>query len=99
MSITLDVTGILKAAAYGVSNVSGRNGTKLFIYFYLLITALSGFFGNDPMILSGTLFLVYYTEAAGVRIYFVPIAPLTYFYSSITCHGLCQNLPLPIRLA
>ncbi|KAF8728368.1 hypothetical protein AX14_006735 [Amanita brunnescens Koide BX004] len=66
MSITLDVTGILKAAAYGVSNVSGRNGTKLFIYFYLLITALSGFFGNDPMILSGTLFLVYYTEAAGL---------------------------------
>jgi len=64
MSITLDVTGILKAAAYWVSNVSGRSGTKLFIYFYLLITALSGFFGNDPMILSGTLFLVYYTDAA-----------------------------------
>lgn len=72
MSITLDVTGILKAAAYWVSNVSGRSGTKLFIYFYLLITALSGFFGNDPMILSGTLFLLYYTDAAKVRI---PLCP------------------------
>ncbi|KAK2462781.1 hypothetical protein APHAL10511_005172 [Amanita phalloides] len=64
MSITLDVTGILKAAAYWVSNMSGSNGTKLFIYFYLLITVLSGVFGNDPLILSGTLFLVYYTNAA-----------------------------------
>ena len=42
--ITLDVTSIFKVAAYGVSNVTGRNGTKLFIYFYLLITALSDFF-------------------------------------------------------
>jgi Na+/H+ antiporter NhaD/arsenite permease-like protein len=98
MSITLDVTGILKAAAYGVSNISGNNGTKLFIYFYLLITALSGFFGNDPMILSGTLFLVYYTDAVKVCIRFVPITPLI-FCSSTTCHGLCQNLPLLIRLA
>ena len=71
MSITLDMTGIFKAAAYWVSNVSGRSGTKLFIYFYLLITALS-LFGTDPMILSGTLFLVYYTDAAKVRI---PLCP------------------------
>jgi Na+/H+ antiporter NhaD/arsenite permease-like protein len=72
MSITLDITGILKAAAYWVSNMSGRSGTKLFIYLYLLITALSSLFGTDPMILSGTLFLVYYTDAAKVRI---PLCP------------------------
>ena len=81
MSITLDATGILKAAAYGVSNISGNNGTKFFIYFYLLITALSVFFGNDTMILSGTLFFVHYTDAVAVCIHFVQIAPLIYFCS------------------
>ncbi|KAF8344918.1 hypothetical protein F5887DRAFT_235583 [Amanita rubescens] len=63
MAITLDLTGIFMAAAYWVGNVSGRSGVKLFIYFYLLTTALSCFFGNYPMIFPGTLsFLVYYTN-------------------------------------
>lgn len=66
MSITLDVTGILKAAAHFVSNVSGRNGIKLYINFYVMVTALSAILGNDPVILSATLFLLYYTEATGL---------------------------------
>lgn len=69
MVITLDVTGIFTAAAYWVGNMSGRSGVKLrFIYFYLLITALSCFFGNYPMIFSGILFLVYYTDITDVSI-------------------------------
>jgi Na+/H+ antiporter NhaD/arsenite permease-like protein len=63
MSITLDVTGVLKAAAHWVSNVSGRSATKLYINFYFMVTALSAILGNDPVILTGTLFLLYYTEA------------------------------------
>ncbi|KAH7921424.1 hypothetical protein BV22DRAFT_733653 [Leucogyrophana mollusca] len=64
MAITLDVTGILKAAAYWVSNKGGSNGWKLYFYFYVMLTFLSVMLGNDPVILSGTAFLVYYTKVA-----------------------------------
>jgi len=63
MAITLDVTGILQAAAFWVSNKGGSNGRKLYFYFYLLLTLISMVVGNDPIILSGTAFLVYYTAA------------------------------------
>ncbi|KAF5343035.1 hypothetical protein D9758_011149 [Tetrapyrgos nigripes] len=63
MAITLDVTGILRSAAFWVSNKGGSNGWKLYFYFYVMLTVLSVVLGNDPVILSGTVFLVYYTEA------------------------------------
>ncbi|KIK67893.1 hypothetical protein GYMLUDRAFT_216217 [Collybiopsis luxurians FD-317 M1] len=63
LAITLDISGILQAAAFWVSNKGGSNGWKLFFYFYLMLTALSVIVGNDPVILSGTVFLVYYTSA------------------------------------
>ncbi|KAK7441988.1 hypothetical protein VKT23_016266 [Stygiomarasmius scandens] len=63
MAITLDVTGILQSAAFWVSNKGGKNGWKLYFYFYVLLTVLSVVLGNDPVILSGTVFLVYYTTA------------------------------------
>ena len=64
MAITLDITGILQAAAFWVSNMGGHNGWKLYLYFYIMLTLLSILLGNDPVILSGTAFLVYYTEVA-----------------------------------
>ncbi|KAF8550188.1 hypothetical protein OG21DRAFT_1469056 [Imleria badia] len=64
MAITLDITGILQAAAFWVSNKGGDNGWKLYLYFYVMLTLLSILLGNDPVILSGTAFLVYYTEVA-----------------------------------
>ena len=36
------------------------------MYFYLLTTFLSALLGNDPVILSGTAFLVYFTKVAEV---------------------------------
>ncbi|THU97657.1 hypothetical protein K435DRAFT_838531 [Dendrothele bispora CBS 962.96] len=63
MAITLDVTGILQSAAFWVSNKGGSNGWKLYFYFYVMLTVLSVVLGNDPVILSGTVFLVYYTSA------------------------------------
>lgn len=68
MAITLDITGILQAAAFWVSNKGGSNGWKLFLYFYMMLTVLSIALGNDPVILSGTAFLVYYTKVNKVRI-------------------------------
>ncbi|KAJ2925317.1 hypothetical protein H1R20_g11756, partial [Candolleomyces eurysporus] len=67
MAITLDVTGILQAAAFWVSNKGGSSGRKLYFYFYLLLTLISMIVGNDPVILSGTVFLVYYTAATGLN--------------------------------
>ena len=67
MAITLDVTGILKAAAYWVSNQGGNNTRKLYFYFYILLTTISMVVGNDPVILSGTAFLVYYTSVTGLE--------------------------------
>ncbi|KAJ7176478.1 hypothetical protein C8R46DRAFT_1076458 [Mycena filopes] len=64
MAITLDITGVLQAAAFWVSNKGGANGWKLYLYFYLMLTVLSVFLGNDPVILSGTAFLVYYTKVS-----------------------------------
>ncbi|KAJ7822415.1 hypothetical protein B0H13DRAFT_2241642 [Mycena leptocephala] len=55
MAITLDITGV---------NKGGSNGWKLYLYFYLMLTVLSVFLGNDPVILSGTAFLVYYTKVS-----------------------------------
>ncbi|PPQ92531.1 hypothetical protein CVT25_010364 [Psilocybe cyanescens] len=66
MAITLDVTGILQAAAFWVSNKGGDNGRKLYFYFYILLTGISMVVGNDPIILSGTAFLVYYTAATNL---------------------------------
>lgn len=67
MAITLDVTGILQSAAYWVSNKGGASGWKLFFYFYVMLTLLSVLLGNDPVILSGTAFLVYYTQVVEVQ--------------------------------
>lgn len=66
MAITLDCTGVLQAAAFWVSNKGGTSGRKLYFYFYLLLTIISMIVGNDPVILSGTVFLVYYTRATGL---------------------------------
>lgn len=41
MAITLDITGVLQAAAFWVSNKGGSNGWKLFLYFYMMLTVLS----------------------------------------------------------
>jgi hypothetical protein len=67
MAITLDITGVLQAAAFWVSNKGGSNTRKLFFYFYVMLALLSVALGNDPVILSGTAFLVYYTKAAGLE--------------------------------
>lgn len=66
MAITLDITGVLQAAAYWVSNKGGSSGRRLYFYFYVMLTLLSVFLGNDPVILSGTAFLVYYTDISKV---------------------------------
>ncbi|KAH7097324.1 hypothetical protein BKA62DRAFT_716684 [Auriculariales sp. MPI-PUGE-AT-0066] len=57
---------LLQSAAFWVSNKGGSSGRKLYLYFYLMLTAFSIVVGNDPVILSGTVFLVYWTQATQV---------------------------------
>ncbi|KAG9312509.1 hypothetical protein JVU11DRAFT_6901 [Chiua virens] len=64
MAITLDITGVLRATAFWVSNKGGDNGWRMYLYFYIMLTLLSILLGNDVVVLSGTAFLVYYTEVA-----------------------------------
>ncbi|XP_055337128.1 uncharacterized protein LOC129587414 [Paramacrobiotus metropolitanus] len=64
MAISLDLTGLLQAAAFWIANNGGRQGIRLYTSFYLFSTLLSIILGNDPVILSGTAFLVYYTKIA-----------------------------------
>jgi Na+/H+ antiporter NhaD/arsenite permease-like protein len=75
-----DLTGILQSAAYWVSNRGGTSGRRLYFYFYLMTTALSSVLGNDPVILSGTAFLVYFTKIAEV-------SPVGWLFSEfVTCN-------------
>ena len=67
MSISLDLTGILQAAAFWVSNKGGNSGHRLYLYFFLFSVLLAVVLGNDPVILSGTAFLVYFTKVAEVK--------------------------------
>ncbi|KAJ7216582.1 hypothetical protein GGX14DRAFT_442096 [Mycena pura] len=67
MAITLDISGVLQAAAFWVSNKGGTNGRKLYFYFYVMLTLLSVCLGNDPIILSGTVFLIYYTRGVDLE--------------------------------
>ncbi|KZP33509.1 hypothetical protein FIBSPDRAFT_943307 [Athelia psychrophila] len=62
MAITLDVTGILEAAAHWVRNRGGSSGRRVFVYFYVMLSLISVVVGNDPVILTGTAFLTYYTK-------------------------------------
>lgn len=64
--LIVDLTGVLQSAAFWVSNRGGTSGRKLYFYFYLMTTCLSAVLGNDPVILSGTAFLVYFTKIAEV---------------------------------
>lgn len=67
MSISLDMSGILQASAFWVANKGGRSGFRLYTYFYLMSLFLSVVLGNDPVILSGTAFLTYFTKVAEVE--------------------------------
>ena len=67
MSISLDMSGVLQAAAFWVANKGGRSGFRLYTYFFLMSLLLATVLGNDPVILSGTAFLTYFTKVAEIE--------------------------------
>ncbi|KAI0827691.1 hypothetical protein BC628DRAFT_1367947 [Trametes gibbosa] len=66
ISISLDATGLLRFLAFWVANKGGPSGRRLFAYLYAFFFVCGVIVGNDPVILSGTAFLTYFTRAAGI---------------------------------
>ena len=81
MAISLDFTGLLRFSAFWVARKGGSSGKRLYLYLYLFFLACGAVVGNvsstkifvslfqtilqDPVILSGTAFLAYFTRVTG----------------------------------
>ncbi|KAI0753428.1 hypothetical protein C8Q80DRAFT_1097430, partial [Daedaleopsis nitida] len=66
LSISLDATGLFRFLAFWVARRGGADGRRLFAYLYLFFLLSGVVVGNDPVILSGTAFLAYFTRVAGI---------------------------------
>ncbi|WVR04956.1 hypothetical protein IAU60_001968 [Kwoniella sp. DSM 27419] len=68
ISISLDATGLLRYLAFLVASksTSSGGGKTLYNAFYLFFAIVGLIFGNDPLILSGTPFLAYFTDHASI---------------------------------
>ncbi|KAK0556784.1 hypothetical protein OC844_005766 [Tilletia horrida] len=66
IAISLDATGLLRFIAFTVCIKAGSQGRLLFLLLYLFFWTAGVLVGNDPVILSGTAFLVYLTRVAGI---------------------------------
>ncbi|GMK55723.1 hypothetical protein CspeluHIS016_0207790 [Cutaneotrichosporon spelunceum] len=61
ISLSLDCTGLLRFLAFTVAARASSSGRTLFLALYALFALLSLVVGNDPVILSGTPFVAYFT--------------------------------------
>nr|XP_018264148.1 uncharacterized protein I303_04030 [Kwoniella dejecticola CBS 10117]OBR86306.1 hypothetical protein I303_04030 [Kwoniella dejecticola CBS 10117] len=69
ISISLDCTGLLRYLAFLISSKSTASGggRRLYNSFYLFFALIGLMFGNDPLILSGTPFLSYFTSHSAIE--------------------------------
>jgi Na+/H+ antiporter NhaD/arsenite permease-like protein len=65
IAISIDASGLVRFLACRVLELGGNHGRLLFFYLYVFFFLLTGFIGNDPVILSGTAFLAYMTRVSG----------------------------------
>ncbi|KKA29243.1 hypothetical protein TD95_002040 [Thielaviopsis punctulata] len=64
IAISIDASGLIRFLAYKVLAWGGKSGYRLFFLLYVFFSLLGAFIGNDPIILSGTPFLAYMTQAS-----------------------------------
>lgn len=64
--ISLDMTGVFQFFAFWVSRKAGDRGILAFTLFFILTTLMSGLTSNDVVILTGTVFLSYFTKVSGI---------------------------------
>jgi Na+/H+ antiporter NhaD/arsenite permease-like protein len=67
MVISVDKAGIFRFLAFWVAIKSGSSGIRLYIAIYAFFFAMGVVVGNDPVILSGTPFLAYFTHEVGIE--------------------------------
>ncbi|TFK50828.1 hypothetical protein OE88DRAFT_1725986 [Heliocybe sulcata] len=87
LSISLDTTGLFRYLALKVAQRS-KSGLRLYVYLYLFWLVIAGIVGNDPVILSGTAFLAYFTRVAGIT------PPTAWIYAQFVAANMA-SLPLP----
>ncbi|KAF9646199.1 hypothetical protein BDM02DRAFT_3156650 [Thelephora ganbajun] len=66
LTISLDTAGLFRFLAFWVANKGGSSGRRLHLYFWVFFLLLAVAVGNDPVVLSGTPFLAYFTRIAGI---------------------------------
>ena len=66
ITISLDATGLLRYLACHVCQKAAFDGRLLYVVLYAFLWVVGVVLGNDPMVLSGTPFLVYLTRMAGI---------------------------------
>lgn len=66
IAISLDATGLLRYLACHVCKRASFDGRVLYVGMYFFLWLAGVILGNDPVILSGTAFLVYTTRTAGI---------------------------------
>ncbi|CEG72487.1 hypothetical protein RMATCC62417_08040 [Rhizopus microsporus] len=65
--ISLDMTGVFQFCAFWVSRKAGNRGLLAFTLFFILTSLMSGLTSNDVVILTGTVFLSYFTKVTGIQ--------------------------------
>ncbi|OCF44714.1 hypothetical protein I317_01403 [Kwoniella heveanensis CBS 569] len=88
ISISLDSTGLLRYLAFLVASRSTSHGGGKTLYngFYAFFALIGLFFGNDPLILSGTPFLAYFTDHASIQ------PPTAYIFTHFQVSNLVSAL-------
>ena len=66
IAISLDSTGLLRYLACHVCQSVAFDGRLLYVVLYFFLWLAGVVLGNDPVVLSGTAFLVYLTRVAGI---------------------------------
>ncbi|EIM23955.1 hypothetical protein WALSEDRAFT_34468 [Wallemia mellicola CBS 633.66] len=89
IALSLDATGLLQFLAFWVSNKGKNSGYALYTYFYCFFIILATFVGNDPVILSGTAFLAYFTRVTGLH------PPTAFLFSQFTAANLASAILPP----
>jgi hypothetical protein len=66
IATALDATGALRYLAFTVSQKGNGSGARLYASFWAFFFGASVLVGNDPIVLSGTAFLAYFTRVTGI---------------------------------
>ncbi|THH18685.1 hypothetical protein EW146_g2356 [Bondarzewia mesenterica] len=86
ISISLDATGLFRFLAFWVARKGGSSGQRLYFYLFAFFLLCGVVVGNDPVILSGTVFLVYLTRILGIT------PPTAWIFGQFTAANMASSV-------